>query len=107
MKNIKDFLILIIAGIGILFDIFIFRFTSDLLILFLVGLWIILIRRYKFEGRVSIGLALGLLILCPFLLILGKEPIVGKISIWVYLFLAVGSIQMFIENVKDTKELKD
>ena len=43
---------------GILADIFIFSFSSDLLILILTGLWIYSIQLYKFGSRVSIASAL-------------------------------------------------
>ncbi len=89
--------------LGILIDIFVFKFTSDFIILFLTGLWVLSIYRFKFEGRVSIGFALFFLILCPFLLILGKEPIAEKVAIWAYMFLVVGVIQMFIEYIREGK----
>ena len=89
---------------GILLDIFVLKFTSDLLILILTGLWILSVYRFKFKGRVSIGLALGFLILCPFLLIFKKELIAEKVAIWAYLFLVVGVIQLFIEYFKEGKE---
>ncbi|PIU03185.1 hypothetical protein COT44_04810 [Candidatus Shapirobacteria bacterium CG08_land_8_20_14_0_20_39_18] len=103
MENIKNFLILIIAGIGIFFDIFVFRFTSDLLILFLIGLWTILAYRYKFKGRVSIAGALIFLTMCPFLLIFKKDLVAEKSAIWAYMFLVVGVIQMIIEYVKENR----
>ena len=94
----------VLVILGILLDIFVFKFTSDLLILVLIGLWILSVRRYKFEGRVSIGLALGFLTLCPFLLIFKKDLIAEKAAVWVYMFLVVGVIQLFIENFKKEKE---
>ncbi len=90
----------------ILIDIFIFKFTSDLVILVLIGLWIWSVWRFKFGGRVSVGLALFFLILCPFLLILKKDPIAEKAAIWAYMFLVVGVIQMMIEYIKDKKDIK-
>ena len=95
--------LIILVILGILIDIFVFKFTSDFIILFLTGLWVLSIYRFKFEGRVSIGFALFFLILCPFLLILGKEPIAEKVAIWAYMFLVVGVIQMFIEYIREGK----
>jgi len=89
----NKFLILIFCGVGILFDIFFLKLTSDFLIFFLTGLWILAVKFYKFKGRVSVGVALGFLVLCPFLLILKKEAIAEKAAIWVYMFLVVGVIQ--------------
>ena len=96
---------LILGIFGILLDIFVLKFTSDLLILFLTGLWILSVFHFKFEGRVSISLALGFLILCPFLLIFNKETIAEKSAVWAYMFLLVGVIQMIIEYIR--KEGKD
>ena len=97
--------LLVLVILGILLDIFVFRFTSDLLILILTGLWILSVYHFKFKGKVSISLALGFLILCPFLLIFNKEAIAEKSAIWAYMFLLVGVIQMIIEYIR--KEGKD
>jgi len=86
-------LVLFICAIGILMDIFIFKLTSDFLIFFLTALWVLTVKFYKFEGRVSVAVALGFLILCPFLLIFKKEAIAEKAAIWTYMFLVVGVIQ--------------
>lgn len=115
MKKIKDFLknykqslllrnktwILVFTGVGILFDIFIFRQTRDLVILFLTGLWLLCIWLYKFEGRVSVVGALGFLTMCPFLLIFRKGAIAEKSAIWVYVFLIIGTGQTFAEYLKE------
>jgi len=101
--NKYRFLILIFCGVGILFDIFFLKLTSDFLIFFLTGLWILAVKLYKFEGRVSVGMALGFLVLCPFLLILKKEAIAEKAAIWTYMFLVVGVIQMLIEVRKEKR----
>ena len=81
-----------------------FNATSDLLILMLTGLWIYLIRLYKFGSRVSVASALSFLALCPFLLILGKDGIAEKAAIWAYMFLLVGVCQMFLEYKNEFKE---
>jgi len=102
--NKYKFSILPLTGIVILIDTFFLKFTSSFLILLVVGLWVLNIWLYKFEGRVSIGLALGFLTLCPFLLIFKKDLIAEKAAVWVYMFLVVGVIQLFIENFKKEKE---
>lgn len=75
---------------GLVLDIFIFDFTSDLVILFLVGLWILVVRLYEYEGRISIGIGMGFLIVCPFLLIFKVDAIAEKAAIWAFMFLLVG-----------------
>lgn len=99
--NKYRFLILTCCGIAILFDIFFLRFTSDFLIFFLTALWVLVVKLYKFEGRVSVAVALGFLILCPILLIFKKEAIAEKAAIWTYMFLVVGVIQLFISELKN------
>ncbi len=98
-------LILIISVISVLIDVFFIPFTSDLLILFLTLLWVLAVWLYKFEGRVSVGMALGFLIMCPFLLIFKKEAIAEKAAIWTYMFLVVGITQMLIELRKNGENL--
>ena len=110
MKTIKllfnkyKFSILPLTGIVILIDTFFLKFTSSFLILLVVGLWVLNIWLYKFEGRVSIGLALGFLTLCPFLLIFKKDLIAEKAAVWAYMFLVVGVIQMMIEYMKEERK---
>jgi len=99
------FLLTVILGIFI--DVFIFRFTSDLVILTLTGLWIGAVIGWKLEGRFSILGALIFLTICPFLLIFKKDPIAEKAAIWAYMFLVVGVVQQLIEFKKKPKNLRD
>jgi len=96
--------ILFLGVLGILGDIFVLDFSSDLIILFLTGWWLWAVRKYKFEGRVSVGGGLVFLVMCPFLLILKKDPIAEKAAIWAYLFLVVGVGQMFIEYLREERK---
>jgi len=93
--------ILFFCILGLLIDIFVFKFTTDIIVLALTGLWIYSIRLYKFEGRVSIAGALFFLALCPFLLIFKMDGIAEKAAIWAYMFLVVGVGQMFLEQRKE------
>jgi hypothetical protein len=96
-------LLFLICVIGVLIDVFFLKFTSDFLIFLLTALWVLVVKLYKFEGRVSVAVALGFLVLCPFLLIFKKEAIAEKAAIWTYMFLVVGAIQMFIEVKKEKR----
>ena len=91
--------------LGAFFNIFVFNFTSNLTILFLIGLWIISISNFRLERKVSIRLALGLLILSSFLLISGRALISEKTATWVYIFITIGVIQSLIENQKKKREI--
>ncbi len=98
---------LLLAIVGVLVDIFIFRFTSDLVILGLTGMWIGAVIGWRLEGRFSILGALIFLTMCPFLLILKKDPIAEKAAIWAYMFLVVGVIQQLIELKKEPEGWRD
>jgi hypothetical protein len=87
--------------LGIFLDIFIFKFTSDLLISFLAILLFLSFYRRKFDGRISIKIALFFLILCPLSLIFNEDLRAEKLAIWVYVFSLIGSIQIFIDNFKE------
>lgn len=99
MKKIKNFLekykfwILVATGFGILLDVFVFKQTSDLVVLFLTGLWVLTVRLCKFENKVSIAGSLIFLTICPFLLIFEKQPVAEKAAVWFYVFLIVGIFQ--------------
>jgi hypothetical protein len=98
------FLWLTLCILGILLDIFVFKFTSDLLILFLIGLWILSVFHFKLKGKISISLALSFLILCPFLLIFKKGLIAEKSATWVYMFLVVGVTQLFVRYLREERK---
>ncbi len=96
LENYKVWLLLL-AGVGISVDTFFFEFTSGFVILFLAGLWILSLWLYEYEGRVSIGMGLGFLVLCPFLLIFKAEAVAEKAALWAYMFLAVGAVRQLID----------
>jgi hypothetical protein len=96
-------IIIILMVLGILADIFVFSFTSGLIILLLTGFWVWIIHRYKLKGEFSVAGGLIFLTMCPFLLFSQKRPIAEKAAIWAYVFLAVGVIQMFIEHLREEK----
>jgi len=86
-------LLLILTLTGLLVDIFFLNFTSDLVIIFLLVLWLVSVRLFFFGERVSVAVALCFLTLCPFLLILKKDAAAEKAAIWAYLFLVVGVVR--------------
>lgn len=93
--------ILVLAGLGILFDIFIFKTTSDIVILCLMPLWVLSVWLHKLTASISINGGLFFLLLCPLLLILSQESMAEKSAVWAYLFLTVGTIQIFIEYLSE------
>ncbi len=93
--------LLAFTALGLFVDTFFFDFTSDLVILFFISLWIIAVWLFSFEGRVSVGVGLGFLVLCPFLLIFKAEFIAENAAVWAYMFLLMGVIQEVIEFRKE------
>jgi len=89
---------------GILFDVFLFGLSSNFIILFFTGLWILIVKLYKFEGRISVVIAFLFLMMCPFLLIFKKDLIAEKVAIWVYIFLVIAAVQMTIGYMKEQKK---
>jgi len=89
---------------GVFANIFILSFTSDLIILLLIGSLILNIYRYKLKGEFSAAVGFISLTACPFLLIFKKELIAEKVAIWVYVFLAVGIIQILVKYIKEEKK---
>lgn len=92
--------------LGILADILAFKQSSDFYILVFSCLGIWSIKRFRFEGRVSVMAALIFLTFCPFLLIFKQEPMAEKFAVWAYIFLAFGVAQIFIEFLKEEKAAK-
>lgn len=91
------FWMLLLAGVGISVEVFFFESASDLIILLLTGLWVLSVWLYEYDGRVSVGMGLGFLILCPFLLVFKAEAVAEKAAIWTYVFLVAGVIQQLID----------
>ena len=96
--------ILMVAGLGIFFDLLFVNFVSDLIAFFLIWLWILVIWLYHLPNKISVGGGLVFLAFCPLFLIFGQELIANKFAVWAYMFLAVGIIQMVIEYVKEEKK---
>jgi len=96
---------LVVFFLGIIFDTFLVSFDSSLVVLFFLFWWLALNIAFKFESRLSIGIALFNLALCPFLLIFKMDSIAEKTAIWAYMFLATGVAQQLIELKKESKSL--
>lgn len=86
----------IMAGLGIFLDLFFINFFSDLIILFSMGFWLLVIYSYRLPSKISLGGGLVFLAFCPFFLIFGEELIAGKLAVWAYAFLLVGTSQVFL-----------
>lgn len=108
IKILKKFIfrrivLLLFFIIGVFTNIFVLSFTSDLMILSLIGSLILLVYRYKLKGELSLSGGLIFLTTCPFLLIFEEEVIAEKVAVWAYVFLAVGITQTLVKNIKEEK----
>jgi hypothetical protein len=63
-----------------------FFYTKVLLVSVVLILIILLLRYFEFDDRYFIGLALVLLVLCPFFLIFEKEVIAERLANYTYYF---------------------
>lgn len=99
-NNVLKYILLALWLFGIGFEIFVIPLSVDSIILFLVGVWVVLIYLFKFRGKISIFGAFFFLALGPFLLLLKKETLAEKAANWGYIFLLVGVIHLAIEYKK-------
>lgn len=97
--------IFLLTLFGILADVFVFDFISIWIILVLTGMWIWSVRQFKFEGKLSMSGGLMFLTMCPILLVFKMGSIAGKSAIWAYMFLIVGTCQIFIEDFRKDKSV--
>lgn len=81
----------------ILLDILIVQITNDIVYLIIISLWIITLRKYKKESNYSFFIALTILLFAPLFLFLQDEPTAEKATIWAYMLIIAGTIQIFIE----------
>lgn len=90
-----------ITILGIVFDIYIFKFAPDPLTVILTVLWIILVFRFKDKGKNSLIAGIGFLALCAYFLNQGENLLANKAIFWVYMFIVVGIFRLFLENFKE------
>lgn len=86
---------------GILLDVFVFKFTSDLVTLIITGFWIITIRNSKLDAKVSLFGGLISLVICSLFLMFKLNLPADKIATWAYIFLSVGTLQTLWEHRKE------
>ncbi|OQA93424.1 MAG: hypothetical protein BWY24_00442 [Microgenomates group bacterium ADurb.Bin219] len=100
----SKYIFLFYCFLGILLEIFIITSTLDSIILFLTGMWVIVVRMFRFKAKISMIGSLCYLSICPFLLIYKKDLWAEKTANWAYLFLAIGVIQMFVEIFDEERQ---
>ncbi len=102
---------LFLTVLGILFDLFFLRTNSDLLIISVVFFWLTVNLYFNLDGSFSILMSLILLVSGLFVSLFEKMPVIygsrlEKISVWIYIFLTIGTIKKILEMVKQPARLR-
>lgn len=93
----KKYILFYIYVVMLLILIFFMNVTNNYVYLILIVLWVLLILIYRLESSITFLLAFFLLLLCPVLLIFNQVLIAENAAIWVYFFLAIGTIEAMLE----------
>lgn len=81
--------------------------TNDLLVIILTLLTATVFLSYKIESSVTLSFVLLFLIAAPFMFFIGEKQIAENLSMWAYMLLWIGLIQMLWEIKKGKKDLID
>lgn len=96
--------LIIIYMLSVVLTIGIMQEKNNFVYLVLIGLWLFLIKVYKFESSVSYLFAILFLFACPFLVYLNYNYIAEAAANWAYFLLVIGTIQAFWEFKKKPAE---
>ena len=109
MINELQGLLLTVFFLGYFADVFFFpsalSYASDIRLLILSLLWLLICKLAHFSSIATFKVTLLFLILLSILFIFFREHAsVERVASWVYIFLAIGIVQQFIESRKKSKE---
>lgn len=96
--NIKP--IMLIALLGISFDVFILRNNYNMIALLLSLIWICGIIVHRIKPQTSILLALALAVWCPFFLVAHMERVGEKAANWIFIFTSIGFLQYMFKTFR-------
>lgn len=97
----RKLLLPIILFFGIIIDIFIFRFNSELVLVVLILLWAIIVRSFRLNCFVAFKVGFVFLLLCLILKMKNNNFIPSeKAAIWSYVFIFLGIIQSSINLLR-------
>lgn len=85
-------------------EIFVLREEYLGVYLFLVSGWILLVFSNKIKSSVTFSIGFLILLTWVFLLMLNIDGEYSKLNIWAYTFLAIGSLQTFLEERSSRKK---
>lgn len=97
--------LLLLFFAGFIYDVFFiapaFNLGSDLRLFFLALLWLFLSKFSHFSSKSTFKVTIGFLFILFFLfLFFQTNPILDRVSSWIYIFLCIGVIQQFFEAKK-------
>ncbi|GIW61559.1 MAG: hypothetical protein KatS3mg089_0411 [Patescibacteria group bacterium] len=81
--------------------------TNDLIVIILTLLTATVFLSYKIESSVTLSFVLLFLIAAPIMFSIGEKQIAENFSMWAYMLLWIGLIQMLWEVKKGKKDLID
>ena len=93
----KNYILIFIYLFSVAISIIFIDELSIYVELVLIAIWIWLIKLYRFDNSISYILGFFLLLICPLLIILGQDIIAQRVAVWVYFYLAIGTIEAFAE----------
>lgn len=90
-----------IIFLSIILEVIIGEVSSNVLFISVLLFWILTIRQYKLEYRISTTISAYLILLIPFLIILGFSAAAEKIFEWIFVFFTIGVLQLGLIKLKD------
>lgn len=96
-KKIRPLPLILLAIVPVVYDIFGLTLKYDFMYLGVAFFWILLVRRYRLDSRVSGYLAVGYLGLTTFLIAIKQMPFADKAAVWAFLFLCLTAFQQATE----------
>ena len=89
----KRYYLALLPVLFVLLDIIFIPAISQIIVALVSILWVVMILIYRIDSRLSYLLALIFLLSCPFLVVFHLEQFAVKVSVWVYMFLLIGTAE--------------
>lgn len=99
--------VLVLFLICLFIDIFIIKAQLDSIVIFVTSLWIMVLIGYWSEARSNFFMAFVIFLLTPLFILINRNSVAEKMTIWAYMFLIVGAVQSVIETRNERIVFKD
>lgn len=99
-EKLREFRLVLFTAffVGIFADVFFFETTSDIRLVFLVLLWLLVLKAFQFKSDVTFKIVAGYLLILFLLFIFARTSSASeRLSTWIYLFFIIGLIQQIRE----------